>query len=153
MSQIIAQRTWQAPFGEIVIRATENGISEIKKLSTKVDQYGSSAVLDACMKQLQEYTEGKRDAFDVPVDADGTPFQKKVWEASLNIPAGKTITYGELAQMIGKPSASRAVGTALGKNPVCIIVPCHRIVASGGKGGGYAYGMPMKKWLLELEQK
>lgn len=86
-----------------------------------------------------------------PVAVEGTPFQRKVWEATSKIPYGETRTYAEIAKAIGHPKAVRAVGTALGKNPVCVIVPCHRVVPSGGGIGKYAYGPAMKQWLLDHE--
>ena len=85
------------------------------------------------------------------LDLDGTPFQKKVWTETRKIPFGETRTYGQIAQAIGHPKAVRAVGTALGKNPLCVIVPCHRVVPAAGGIGNYAYGKAMKKWLLDHE--
>ena len=90
---------------------------------------------------------------DAPVAAEGTEFQRKVWNATRKIPYGETRTYAQIAAQIGHPKAVRAVGTALGKNPVCVIVPCHRVVPSGGGIGQYAYGAAMKRWLLDHEAK
>ena len=105
------------------------------------------------MAQLREYFEGTRQVFDVPLALSGTPFQLKVWAALTDIPYGETITYGELAQRIGQPDAVRAVGAANGKNPVPIIVPCHRVIGSNGKLTGYGGGLPIKAALLDLERR
>jgi methylated-DNA-[protein]-cysteine S-methyltransferase len=109
------------------------------------------ALLLRASGQIAEYLAGKRQAFDLPLDLSGTPFQEKVWKALLDIPYGATVSYQRLAERIGKPAAARAVGTACGKNPVCLIVPCHRVVATGGGLGGYAGGLPAKERLLAME--
>ena len=103
-------------------------------------------------RQLGEYFAGRRRAFDVPLSFAGSDFQKRVWSALLTIPFGETRSYGEIAQQVGKPSASRAVGAANGRNPVSIIAPCHRVVGSTGKLTGFAGGLEAKAFLLELEQ-
>ena len=105
----------------------------------------------AVIRQLGEYFAGERTAFDLPLSLHGTPFQRRVWEELTRIPYGETVSYGELAERIGRPSASRAVGLANGKNPVGIIVPCHRVVGSGGDLTGYGGGLDRKRRLLELE--
>jgi O-6-methylguanine DNA methyltransferase len=102
--------------------------------------------------QLEEYFAGRRLVFKLPLDLDqGTPFQRRVWKALLDIPYGATATYKEIATAIGQPSASRAVGSANGSNPIPIVVPCHRVVAAGGKIGGYGGGLHIKTKLLDLE--
>ena len=102
--------------------------------------------------QLAEYFDGKRTAFDLPLDrAAGTVFQRQVWRALLDIPYGETITYGELARRIGQPAAVRAVGLANGSNPLSVVVPCHRVVGTGGKLTGYGGGLENKRRLLALE--
>ncbi|MDE5974947.1 MAG: methylated-DNA--[protein]-cysteine S-methyltransferase [Muribaculaceae bacterium] len=103
------------------------------------------------ISQLKEYFEGCRSAFSLPIEIDGTEFQKKVWRELLNVKYGETVTYGEIARRIGNPGALRAVGTACKMNPIAILVPCHRVVAAGGKPGGYNGGMEKKFYLLELE--
>jgi methylated-DNA-[protein]-cysteine S-methyltransferase len=114
----------------------------------------SDALLDEVRRQLEEYFEGIRTEFKVPlVDDVGTPFQRRVWAELLEIPYGETISYGELARRIGQPTAFRAVGLANGKNPISIIVPCHRVVGSGGSLTGYGGGLDRKQRLLELEGK
>ncbi len=107
--------------------------------------------LRAVERQLGEYFAGRRAAFDVELDLTGTPFQLRVWEQLRAIPYGHTISYGELARRIGQPTASRAVGMANGRNPVSIVVPCHRVVAADGGLGGYGWGTDRKAWLLALE--
>jgi O-6-methylguanine DNA methyltransferase len=104
------------------------------------------------VRQLLEYLGGKRTTFDVPLDLRGTPFQRAVWDALLAIPYGETRSYAEVARAVRKPDAVRAVGTANGSNPVPIIVPCHRVIQSGGKLGGYGGGLDLKRRLLAMEQ-
>lgn len=102
-------------------------------------------------RQLREYFAGERQAFDLDVAAVGTPFQHRVWAALREIPYGATVTYGELAARIGRPSAARAVGLANGRNPLSIVVPCHRVIGSGGVLTGYAGGLEVKRRLLAHE--
>ena len=102
-------------------------------------------------RQLKEYFAGKRREFSMRLDMRGTPFQKDVWEALLGIPYGETRSYGQIAQKIGRPSASRAVGAANGQNPIPIVVPCHRVIGSTGKLTGFGGGLDMKAKLLGIE--
>jgi methylated-DNA-[protein]-cysteine S-methyltransferase len=102
--------------------------------------------------QLTEYFAGERDAFDVPLRLSGTPFQQRVWQELTRIPYGTTISYGQLAKRVGRPTASRAVGAANGRNPVSIIVPCHRVIGAGGQLTGYGGGLENKEWLLAWER-
>lgn len=102
-------------------------------------------------RQLTEYFDGSRTEFDVPLALDGTPFQRTVWEALTTIPYGETVTYGELARRIGRPTASRAVGLANGRNPISIIVPCHRVIGGNGDLTGYGGGLDRKRHLLAHE--
>lgn len=102
-------------------------------------------------RQLEEYLAGNRTEFRFPIVTQGTEFQQRVWHELERIPYGKTVTYGELARRIGHPKAFRAVGTANGRNPIPIVIPCHRVVAAGGKLGGYGGGLNLKRRLLELE--
>jgi methylated-DNA-[protein]-cysteine S-methyltransferase len=108
---------------------------------------------DEAASQLNEYFSGNRRRFDVPLHPHGTPFQQSVWDALLSIPYGDTRSYKQVAQMIGKPDASRAVGMANNKNPIMIIIPCHRVIGSNGSLVGYAGGLDMKRELLELEKR
>jgi methylated-DNA-[protein]-cysteine S-methyltransferase len=112
----------------------------------------SDAMLARVREQLAEYFAGVRREFDMPVKLAGTPFQQRVWQELVNIPFGATITYAELAQRVGKPTATRAVGAANGRNPVSIIVPCHRVIGANGKLTGYGGGLDRKEWLLAWER-
>ena len=107
--------------------------------------------LMAACAQLEEYFSGGRTSFDLPLDMRGTPFQQTVWQALTTIPFGETRSYLDLANQLGNPTATRAVGAANGRNPVSIIVPCHRVIGSSGKLTGFAGGLEAKAWLLELE--
>ncbi|MEQ1948958.1 MAG: methylated-DNA--[protein]-cysteine S-methyltransferase [Bryobacteraceae bacterium] len=103
------------------------------------------------MRQLREYFAGRRTEFDLPLAPEGTTFQKSVWRKLQDIPYGETISYGELAKWVGNPKASRAVGSANGKNPLPIVIPCHRVIGANGTLTGFGGGLPTKKVLLELE--
>jgi methylated-DNA-[protein]-cysteine S-methyltransferase len=102
--------------------------------------------------QLMEYLRGKRTVFDVPLAPEGTAFQKQVWDALVKIPYGETSSYGKLAKDIGKPGAARAVGMANNRNPIPVIIPCHRVIGADGSLTGYGGGLPMKEKLLALEK-
>ena len=115
------------------------------------DDEGASAILEATCRQLKEYFAGDRKTFDLPLLFAGTPFQEKVWQLLLEIPHGRTVSYGELAARMGRPRAVRAVAAANAANAISIIVPCHRVVAGGGGLGGYAGGTDAKRLLLGLE--
>src|SRR5438477_7580972 len=115
-------------------------------------QEDSSAFREATI-QLKAYFAAQLTAFDLPLAPEGTPFQQLVWEELLKIPYGETISYGELAQRIGNPKASRAVGLANGSNPIPIVIPCHRVIGANGKLTGYGGGLPIKEKLLALEHK
>lgn len=108
-------------------------------------------VLAQARRELAEYRRGRRRRFEVPFELEGTRFQCEVWEALFRIPWGETRTYGEIARAVGRPGAARAVGAAAGRNPLPVIVPCHRLVAANGKLGGFSGGIDVKKRLLELE--
>jgi methylated-DNA-[protein]-cysteine S-methyltransferase len=114
---------------------------------------GTSRVLDDTARQLAEYFAGERRTFDLPIAPRGTGFQQIVWRALTQIAYAETASYGTLARAIGRPAASRAVGAANGKNPIAIIVPCHRIVGADGTLTGYAGGLAAKQWLLAHEQR
>ena len=102
-------------------------------------------------EQLAEYFSGERVDFDLPLDAGGTPFQRRVWQALTEIPYGRTSTYGEIARRLGRPRAARAVGGANNRNPLPVVVPCHRVIGAGGSLTGYAGGLRIKRFLLDLE--
>ena len=110
-----------------------------------------TSLLQEAKRQLEEYFAGERKEFDLPIFLHGTDFQKKVWNALLTIPYGNTLSYGEVAAQIGNPKASRAVGGANNKNPIMIIVPCHRVIGANGDLTGFACGLSAKEYLLKLE--
>jgi len=111
------------------------------------------AALAEAKRQIEEYFAGERQDFDLPLSPQGTAFQRRVWAELRRIPFGETISYGELAARIGKPSASRAVGAANGRNPLPVVVPCHRVIGSDGRLTGFGGGLPTKQALLDLEQR
>jgi methylated-DNA-[protein]-cysteine S-methyltransferase len=102
--------------------------------------------------QLEEYFAGTRETFEIPLEPEGTPFQREVWTALVAIPPGTTATYGEIAQQIGRPQAARAVGAANGGNPISIVIPCHRLVGASGGLTGYGWGIERKQWLIDHER-
>ena len=145
-----------SPVGKLRLVASEKGLVAIDirnnaKHVVTAKNPSAQAILLKTKKQLEQYFAGKRTSFDVALDLVGTEFQVKAWRALCRIPFGKTISYGQQASNIKKPKAFRAVGSANGKNPIPIIVPCHRVVASDGSLGGYSLGLKMKKQLLALE--
>ncbi len=141
-----------SPLGIIKIEGDALGISVITMLDDKETITETiPEVLEDCAYQLKEYFEGKRSDFDIKLNPQGTNFQRKVWEELLNIPHGKTRTYLEQTKAIGDVKAIRAVASANGKNPISIIIPCHRVIGSDGSLTGYAGGLWRKKWLLAHE--
>ena len=142
----------QSPIGIMEITGTEKFILSVE---FTMDEYESSKdlpeVVVQCKKELEEYFSGKLREFSVKTRAKGTPFQKKVWKQLLKIKYGDTSTYLSIARKTGDEKAIRAVGSANGKNPVAIIVPCHRVISEDGKLTGYAGGMWRKQWMLEHE--
>lgn len=144
------------PVGLISIATAPQGISRLDFL----DELPEGESLTACpdglalevQHQLTEYFEGSRADFDLPLHFDtGSPFQRRVWQAIANIPFGATMSYGELAYVAGNPGAARAVGSACGQNPIVLLVPCHRVIASDGGIGGFGSGLHRKIWLLRHE--
>jgi methylated-DNA-[protein]-cysteine S-methyltransferase len=111
----------------------------------------TTPLLREAAAQLQAFFAGTLDRFDLPIRLDGTPFQRRVWDALLAIPYGRTISYKQLAMQVGSQAGFRAVGAANGRNPISIVVPCHRVIAHDGKLGGYGGGLPRKRWLLDHE--
>lgn len=148
-----------SPLGEILLVADATGLTGLHFVDQKhfpkdADTWTLHAghpVLSAAREQLDEYFAGRRRTFDLPLAARGTPFQRQVWALLCEIPYGTTTSYGALAAMLGQPTASRAVGAANGRNPIGIIVPCHRVVGSAGALTGYAGGLERKEALLALE--
>lgn len=147
------------PCGTYQITATAEALEELRFIDSRQvaelvaeSTPATSAVVRTTIQELSEYFLGQRRRFTVPVRLVGTSFQLKVWEALQRVPFGNAVSYGELARMAGTPRAARAVGNALNKNPVGIIVPCHRVLAAGGKLGGFGMGLPTKRQLLALEK-
>ena len=142
------------PVGQLVLESDGDVLIGIwlpsQATTTRGDGHDAPPVLKDTATQLEEYFAGERTGFTVPMELDGTAFQKDVWTELTRIPYGKTISYGELARRVGRPKGPRAVGQANGKNPIPIIVPCHRVLASTGIGG-YGGGLPMKRTLLAVE--
>lgn len=144
----------KTPLGIAKLVSNENGIAEISVLDDTTTIALTDIIpeaLEDCVYQLQEYFEGKRTEFQLPLAPKGTPFQQKVWNELNKIPFGKTCSYLELSKKLGDVKAIRAVAAANGKNPLWIVTPCHRVIGSDGSLTGYASGLWRKKWLLEHE--
>ena len=145
------QASIRTPLGIATIIGDENGVQEIKVDDPTKESSEIPEVLQSAILQLQQYFSGKRESFDLQLNPKGTDFQKKVWEELKNIPYGATVSYLELSRKLGDEKAIRAVAAANGKNPLWIVVPCHRVIGSNGSLTGYAGGLHRKKWLLDLE--
>ena len=149
-------RTTNSALGLVEIAAVERGLTSIAFVDTPTARSNEvPPFIESCIEQLQQYFAGGRRAFySLPLAIRGTEFQQRVWDAVLSIPFGETVTYAELARDMGKPDAARAVGTALSRNAIGIIIPCHRVVsAHQGSSGGYAWGEWRKEWLLDHERR
>lgn len=153
---------YHSPIGILQIKSSEQYIREIWFINSEkgpqlqpaeLKEDKKSPLVKTCMRQLDEYFAGNRQVFDFPFQQEGTPFQETVWNALLDIPYGKTISYLELSRRIGNPKAIRAVGTTNGKNQISIVVPCHRVIGANGSLVGYGGDLWRKKWLLEHEAK
>ncbi len=134
--------------------ASDKGLTRVRieGAATEAREDGHPVLVTARV-QLEEYFRGERSSFDLPLDLRGTPFELAVWKVLQEIPYGETISYAELARRCGSPAAFRAAGRANGKNPVAIVVPCHRVITSSGALGGYSAGAAYKRWLLEFEAR
>lgn len=144
--------TISTPLGITQVSGDDNGINAVKILDEAQPLTQHIPIsLRPCVKQLELYFSGDLKSFDLKLNAEGTTFQKKVWKALSAIPYGKTRSYLELSKQLGDPKAIRAVANANGKNPLWIIVPCHRVIGSDGSLTGYAGGLHRKQWLLEHE--
>jgi O-6-methylguanine DNA methyltransferase len=163
----IVHTSWvEAPIGTLRIASTRRGLAYVelphasgRGLGGWLRRRAPDASCEeadepnrAAATQILEYLAGKRTEFDLPLDLRGTPFQRRVWDELLEIPYGETRSYQEIARAVRRPRALRAVGNANGANPVSLVVPCHRVVASGGKLGGYAGGLALKARLLAMER-
>ncbi|MEW6704745.1 MAG: methylated-DNA--[protein]-cysteine S-methyltransferase [Pseudomonadota bacterium] len=158
MIPLVAQARWDSPLGPLTLAATEAGLAGAWFDGQKHHPGPLGLPFDArqrfiaqAIEELQAYFAGAPDGFRVALDLHGTPFQRAVWRALLQIGPGATSTYARLAASVGRPAASRAAGAAVGRNPVSVIVPCHRVLGRDGGLTGYAGGLPRKAWLLRLE--
>ncbi|MGH2959538.1 MAG: methylated-DNA--[protein]-cysteine S-methyltransferase [Solirubrobacterales bacterium] len=148
-----------SPIGELLVLGDEekvhgllmngDGAFDERKLSLTRDQKAFADTIN----QLDEYFAGDRDEFDLPLEPEGTEFQRDVWKALAEIPYGETRSYGQIAAVVGRPKAARAVGMANNRNPIAVIVPCHRVIGAGGALVGYAGGIERKTWLLDHERE
>lgn len=145
------QRKIESKIGPLYLVGSENGIAGVFWSDQSLPA-GRGEVLLRAEIEISEYLAGKRKVFTLPLELKGSEFQRIVWRELEKIPYGQTISYGELARRVGKIGAARAVGSANGKNPICLIVPCHRVIAANGGFGGYSGGLEKKKFLLELER-
>ena len=157
MKKNVDFKNFESPIGKLVLIASDKKLISILFENTKPDVLENStenqnnSILFQTEHQLNEYFSGNRKKFDIPLKLDGTIFQKKVWKELQKIPYGETISYQELAKRVGDINKSRAVGNANGRNPIPIIVPCHRVILKNGKLGGYGGGLEIKRFLLDLE--
>ena len=151
----------ESPRGNLRLAASEQGLCRVELVATpeevtdpvdRAPTVGRCAVLQAAATQIHEYLCGDRQVFDLPLDLRGTSFQKRVWQELVRIPFGVLVSYGAVAAAIGKPRAVRAVGGAIGRNPLLFVVPCHRVVGKNGDLTGFSAGMSHKRWLLAHEQ-
>ncbi|HEY5972683.1 MAG TPA: methylated-DNA--[protein]-cysteine S-methyltransferase [Pseudoxanthomonas sp.] len=155
---MIYYRHIDSPIGPLLLAADAAGLRLIefhtpRHPMSRLDDWseGNNEVLDLTRKQLDEYFDGKRRDFDLPLAPQGTVFQEQVWRTLAKIPYGETISYSQLAQRVGKPTAMRAVGAANGRNPLPIVLPCHRVIGADGSLTGFGGGLPTKQFLLQLE--
>lgn len=144
---------YHSPVGELAISFEDGAVTALQRVTEPVTVSAATDLTAEVFRQLDEYFAGMRRDFDFPIRLHGTLFQEKVWAALRTIPYGETRSYRDIAAAIGKPKACRAVGMANHRNPICIVVPCHRVIGAGGALVGYGGGLDMKKGLLELERK
>lgn len=150
---------FESPLGPVVAVAGDEGITHVDFVGAKYErpigpdwiEDPAAPALAACRAQLEEYFAGARTGFDLPLAPEGSEFQRRVWKEIARVPYGETITYAELARRAGAPGQARAAGAATGRNPIGVVVPCHRIVGADGSLTGYAGGLERKRGLLELE--
>jgi O-6-methylguanine DNA methyltransferase len=164
--EIVHTASADSPIGTLRLASTSEGLAYVelphasgrglsgwlRRCAPRAQCLEGFAPNRAAIRQIQEYLEGKRTRFDLPLDLRGTSFQLEVWSALREIPYGETRSYAQQARAVGRPRAVRAVGTANGANPLSLVVPCHRVIATGGKLGGYGGGLDLKRRLLAMEQ-
>ena len=155
MTEITFTTYYQSPIGLLKIGGTEQYINQVIFTDQPEEPIIDTIpdLLTYCVEQLIEYFNSRRNAFDIPIHQNGTTFQNRVWNELLNIPLGKTINYLTLAKRLGDPKCIRAAASTNGKNNICVIVPCHRVIGSNQTLVGYAGGLHRKKWLLNHENK
>lgn len=152
---MISTFNYHTKLGEISIKDNGHSIIEVYFIKDPQDQetkLNETPLIKEAAKQLKQYFDGKRTSFDLPLEPKGTPFQQAVWEALEEIPYGQTRSYKQIAQRVASPKAYRAVGMANNKNPISIIIPCHRVIGANGKMVGYGGGLEIKEYLLTLEK-
>ena len=148
----------ESPIGRLLLAGDESELRQVRFLDgpdpedPEPDWIQDDAPFARAVLQLQEFFAGRRREFELPLSPRGTPFQEKVWAQLRQIPYGETITYGELARRVGDPRASRAVGLANGRNPLPVVIPCHRVIGANGQLTGFGGGLPIKEKLLALER-
>jgi methylated-DNA-[protein]-cysteine S-methyltransferase len=146
-----------SPFGSVCVAGTKRGLIRVgfaygdRPVGPEAGWQEDPGLLEEAIDQFQEYFQGQRQAFTLPLAPPGTPFQQRVWQELQRIPFGMTLTYRELAEHLGMPQAARAVGHANGRNPLAIVIPCHRLIGSDGRLRGYAGGLTLKQRLLQHE--
>jgi methylated-DNA-[protein]-cysteine S-methyltransferase len=155
---MICYRTIDSPIGRLTLAGRGSVLTNLRMVEQPYQPSRADCTFDLrafadAVDQLDEYFAGERTEFDLELDLRGTEFQRRVWNALLTIPYGETRAYGEIAEQIGAPGAARAVGLANGRNPIAIIVPCHRVIGAGGQLTGYGGGLDRKRALLELEKR
>jgi methylated-DNA-[protein]-cysteine S-methyltransferase len=157
-SDVLLYTTIDSPIGELLLLGDGHALRGLymqgghKPIAVASAWERAEAPFAALTTQLEEYFAGRRETFDVPLQMHGTPFERRVWSALREIPYGETISYGELASRIEQPTGARAVGLANGRNPVAVVVPCHRVIGADGSLTGYGGGLERKRILLELER-
>lgn len=159
MKERMFNSTMQSPIGDLLIVSDGEALTAVHMAGARhAPNPGDGWIRDdlrlaGAVKELEEYFAGARTAFDVPLRPRGTAFQLRVWEALREIPFGETLPYGELARHMGRPGAARAIGAATGRNPIAILIPCHRVVGADGSLVGFGGGLDRKRALLELETR
>ena len=148
---MIFSTMFHSPAGTIVLEGDDRRLTRIG-FGVPAAPAGDSAAAAAAAIQLEQYFAGERTSFDLDLELAGTPFERRVWDELRAVPYGETASYAEIARRIGRPSACRAVGRANGRNPIAVVVPCHRVIGSDGSLTGYAGGIEMKRALLDLER-
>lgn len=144
---------YNSPLGFLILKSDGQAVTEILFSEHDSSEVNTCALLLECIGQLDDYFSGKSLEFNLPLNPEGTAFQKRVWAELMTIPKGQTITYQQLAMRLGDPKLVRTVGSANGRNPLAIVIPCHRVIGVGNKLTGYAGGLTRKQWLLAHERK